>query len=55
MNPFFVILTVAMKAIEAGLAVYARKSPADAATANRARYCVECLKATVEKRPLPKL
>jgi hypothetical protein len=55
MNPFFTILTIATKAVAAGLDVYARKFPKDTATINRARYCVACLEATTAGKPLPRL
>ncbi len=55
MNPFFIILTIAARAVAAGLDVYARKFPADTATINRAKYSVACLDATIAGKPLPKL
>lgn len=55
MNPFFIILTIAMRAVAAGLDAYARRFPKDTATINRARYCVAALEATAAGKPLPKL
>lgn len=53
MLPFFIILTVAMRAIAAGLDVYRRKFASDTATINRAQFVVECLRATIDRKPLP--
>lgn len=54
-DPFFRILQIAAGAIRAGLDFYAKRNPADTATANRTRYVLDCLDAVVNRRPLPVL
>lgn len=54
-DPFFRILQIAATAIRAGLEFYAKRTPADMATANRTKYVLDCLDAVINRRPLPVL